>query len=101
MAIWNRRQNAAQAVEARLDALKSDFLALQDDVKGLARGVSAAASDMIQSTSRGAEDALESVGDWTTDNVGSVRDQVRKQPLAASALSVGAGAVIGAILSRR
>lgn len=100
MVLWNRR-NGAHNIEARLDALKSDFHALQGDMKGLANGVGAAASDIVRTTNRTAENALESVGEWTNDNVGSLRDQVRRQPLAAIVLSLGVGAVIGAILSRR
>lgn len=100
MSIW-RRRNGARDIEAHLDALKSDFQALQEDVRGLADGVGSAASNMLHSTNRTAEHAIESVGDWTSDNIGSLRDQVRRQPLAAVALSVSAGALVGAILSRR
>lgn len=100
MAIW-RRKRSAREIEARLDALKSDFQALQHDMRGLAGSVSEAASDMAHATNRATENALESVGDWTNDNVGSLRDTVRKQPLASMMLSVGAGALVGALLLRR
>jgi ElaB/YqjD/DUF883 family membrane-anchored ribosome-binding protein len=100
MAIW-RRRSRAQEIEARLEALKSDFHALQDDLRGLADGVSGAASDAVHVTNRAAGDALESVSGWTNDNLGSLQDSVRRQPLAAVILSAGAGALVGALLSRR
>jgi ElaB/YqjD/DUF883 family membrane-anchored ribosome-binding protein len=100
MAIW-RRRNHAQNIEARLVALKSDFAALQQDVRGLAQGVGDAATDVVQTTSRATGQALDSVGDWTNDNVGSLQDSVRRQPLAAVLLSMSAGALVGALLTRR
>jgi ElaB/YqjD/DUF883 family membrane-anchored ribosome-binding protein len=100
MAIWRKRTHARN-IEARLDALRSDFLALQKDMRGLATGVGAAASDEVHTTNRAAENALDSVSEWTHDNIGSLQDSVRRQPLAAAVLFIGAGALIGALLSRR
>jgi ElaB/YqjD/DUF883 family membrane-anchored ribosome-binding protein len=100
MAIWRRRSHVRN-IEARLDALKSDFQALQKDIRGLAVGVSDAATDAVHTTNRAAEDALESVGEWTNHNIGSLQDSVRRQPLAAVIVFMSAGALIGALLSRR
>ena len=100
MHIW-RRRNGVQNIGARLNALRSDFLALQEDVRGLADGVSEAASDAYRTTNETADAALETVGDWTNDNMGSLRDQMRRQPLATVVLSMGAGALIGALFLRR
>ena len=96
MAIWRRRSRARE-IQTRLEDLKSDFLALQEDMRGLAEGVGDAASDVVHTTNRAAENAL----DWTNDNIGSLQDSVRKQPLAAVVLSMSAGALVGALLSRR
>jgi ElaB/YqjD/DUF883 family membrane-anchored ribosome-binding protein len=96
MAIWRRRIRARD-IQTRLAALKSDFLALQDDMRGLAEGVGDAASDVVHTTNRAAENAL----DWTNDNIGSFQDSVRRQPLAAVVLSMSAGALVGSLLSRR
>jgi ElaB/YqjD/DUF883 family membrane-anchored ribosome-binding protein len=96
MAIWRRRSHARD-IRTRLDALRTDFLALQEDMRGLAEGVGDAASDVVHTTNRAAENAL----DWTNDNIGSLQDSVRKQPLAAVVLSMSAGALVGALLSRR
>lgn len=100
MAVWRRRSNARN-IETRLAALQSDLHVLQEDMKGLANGVSDAASDVLRSTNKAAEHALESVGEWTNDGVGSLRHTVREQPLAAVILSIGAGALLGALLLRR
>jgi ElaB/YqjD/DUF883 family membrane-anchored ribosome-binding protein len=96
MAIWRRRSRARE-IQARLKALRSDFLALQEDVRGLAGGVGDAASDVVHTTNRAAGDAL----NWTNDNIGSLQDTVRRQPLASVMLSMSAGALLGALLSRR
>jgi ElaB/YqjD/DUF883 family membrane-anchored ribosome-binding protein len=96
MAIW-RRRSRARDIQTRLAALRSDFQALQDDMRGLAEGVGDAASDVVHTTNRAAEDAL----DWTNDNIGSLQDSVRRQPLAAVVLSMGAGALVGSLLLRR
>jgi len=81
-------------IEARLGALKSDFDALQRDFAGLADGVQTVAKK------RGAQ--LYSAGeDWTDENLGDLREAIREQPLAASLIILGAGALLGAILLRR
>ena len=100
MSIWRKRR-PMRDIEARFDALKSDFQALQADMRGLAKGVGDITSDVVHTTSRTAEEALDSVSEWTNDNVGSLQDSVRRQPLAAVILSVSAGALVGALLSRR
>jgi len=100
MAIWRRRSHARN-IEARLGALRSDFLALQKDIRGLAGAASDAASDVVHTTNRAAESALDSASEWTHDNIDSLQDSVRRQPLAAVILFMSAGALIGALLSRR
>lgn len=100
MAVWRRRSNAHN-IEARLAALKSDLHMLQEDMKGLTDGVGAAASDAVRAANRSAEHALESVGEWTNDSVGSLRHTVREQPVAAVILSMSAGALLGALFTRR
>jgi hypothetical protein len=86
-------------MEARLDAVKSDFQALQHDIRGLAGSVSEAAMDMAHA--KAAENALESMDDWINDYIGPLKDTVRKQKLASMILSMGAGALAGALLLRR
>ena len=47
-----------------------------------------------------ASDAAESVGEWGTESVNGARKVVRTRPLAACALSLSAGAIIGLLLMR-
>ena len=47
-----------------------------------------------------ASDAAESVGEWGTESLDGARKVVRTRPLAACALSLSAGAIIGFLLIR-
>ena len=89
MPIWRSRHHARD-LEARLEALKSDLQALQHDMKGLAHAAG-------QATGKAWDGAREQ----TDDTFGALQDSVRRQPLAAIILSVGAGALAGALLARR
>ena len=101
-----KRSNAnGHDLQKRLDDLKADLEALQGHVRGLAGEVGGAAAERMNTV---LADAMESVHemtdkveDWGTDNIDSLRDSVRNQPLAAVVLSMGAGALLGAILLRR
>jgi len=92
-------------VEARLDALKADLDALQKDMRGLisdVRGVAAdGMSNVVDMAVDRAGETLDRAGEWANENVDSVRSAVRKQPIAACALSMSAGALLGAFLLRR
>jgi ElaB/YqjD/DUF883 family membrane-anchored ribosome-binding protein len=104
-----RRKRSANGngndLQAKLDALKADLEALQTDVKGLAGEVSTAAAERmngaINDAMESVQDMAERVEDWSNDNLETLRETVRNQPLAAVVLSMGAGALLGAILLRR
>ena len=103
-----KRSNAnanGHDVQSRLDALKADLEALQGHVRGLAGEVGGDAAERMNTVLADAmesvHDITDSIEDWGTDNIDSLRDQVRSQPLAAVVLSMGAGALLGAILLRR
>jgi ElaB/YqjD/DUF883 family membrane-anchored ribosome-binding protein len=100
MALW-RKRNHVRNIENRLSALKSDFVTLQRDMRDLAGGVGDAASDVVHTTSRATENALDSASEWTNDNIDSLQESVRRQPLAAVVLCMSAGALVGALLTRR
>jgi len=53
------RKKAVSTVDSRLSALRRDFAALQEDMKGLAGDVSAAASERARIALRGAEDVAD------------------------------------------
>jgi ElaB/YqjD/DUF883 family membrane-anchored ribosome-binding protein len=92
-------------LEERLEALRADLEALQGDMKGLAGGVGDIASqrvgEMLKTTEDMADQITSQVEDWATDNVATLRETVREQPVLAMALAVSAGALLGAILLRR
>jgi hypothetical protein len=84
------RPNGMGAVRADLDALQKDVLGLVSDVRG-------AAGREVRGAVDGAAGWVES---WGQENLAGVREAVRSQPLRACALSIGAGAIIGALLLR-
>ena len=111
-----QKKNATKNIDTRLGALRTELDELQGDMKGLAGDVSVAADDRVHLAVRRAENVAEralrlaeesaahmadDVETWTNDNLDSARESVRAQPLAAVALSMGLGALIGAIFMRR
>jgi len=122
-----KKSNGADHVEQRITALRDDLNAIQDDVKGLAAGAAELAAERVddvrsslnesaanvQSLARarlnkalkdtqGVVDRLsDEVEDWAAGNVEGARKQIRTQPLKACLISLGAGALIGALLLRR
>ncbi len=89
----------------KLSALKSDLSALQKDVRGIAGDAGEAATAKMNEALNGAmetvQDMADRIEDWGADHIVSLREQVREQPLAACALAMGAGALLGALLLRR
>ena len=102
----HKRRNGRNGanVQARLSSLRDDLDALQQDMRGLVNDVGGAASEQVQGVVNGAIDsaseAVERVSEWSKENLDGVRQAVRIQPLAACALSISAGAIIGALLLR-
>jgi hypothetical protein len=105
-----------KTVEGRLDALRADLGALRAEVTNGAGDVGDVAEKragaVIQSAGELAERAVRlaeetaldfagDVEDWGNSNLDSARKSIRTQPLAAMALALGAGAMLGAIFLRR
>jgi ElaB/YqjD/DUF883 family membrane-anchored ribosome-binding protein len=92
-------------LSARLDSLRDDLGALQRDLRGLLSDAGGAANEQVHEAVKGAlssvEDVAERIEEWGSDNLDSVRDVVRSQPLAAIAISMSAGALLGALFLRR
>jgi len=80
-----------------MSAVRADFDALQRDVRGLISDVGGSATREVRGAMGGAFGRLE---EWGTQNLAGVRDAVRSQPLKACVLSIGAGAILGALLLR-
>ena len=104
MAVRHKHANG-NGVEARLEALRTDLEALQHDLRGLVEDVKGEAgervADAVRSAGEAANDARDRVEDWADNRVDSLRVAVRNQPLTSCAISMSAGALIGALLLRR
>lgn len=92
-----RRKRGMKKVEAQLEALQSDLNDLQKDARALAGHVGRTASEAIDA----AGVAYNGAQKWTNRNMHSMRGTVRNQPLTAVLVSLGAGAVLGALFLRR
>lgn len=106
MASRRKRSNGnGHDLQKRLNSLRDDLGALQDDLRGLLHDAGNSANEQVHAAVKGAlsqvEDVADQIEEWGSDNIESVRDVVRSQPLAAVALSMSAGALIGALFLRR
>ena len=111
-----RTKNGSKVADAKLGALRTDFAAIQSDLKKVAIDGEGLAQEQARAALRAAEgvaeralrlaeetamDWADEVETWTNDNLDSARKSVRAQPLSAMLLSLGAGALLGAIFLRR
>jgi len=97
MSLFRREKRGMKKVEAQIDAIQSELSSLQKEARSLAGHVGKAAGNAFDA----AEAAYNDVEQWTTDNVKSMRGSVRNQPLTAVLVSLGAGALLGALFLRR
>lgn len=97
MGIFRRRGREARVIAAHLESLQSELSALRKDARKLSDGLSRTAGAAVDT----AEATYDGFGSWTSGNVGAVRDWGRKQPLTACLVSIGVGAVLGALFLRR
>lgn len=91
-----RKQNGVDSA-AHLNNLKKDLDALQRDMRLLVERVASTTSEQVADAANG---AARDVEEWTSNSVDGVRDMIRSQPLAAIALSMGAGAALSFLLRR-
>lgn len=101
MARRGKRVSGEGQIEARLSALRQDLEALQEDMRGLGEGVGEAAQERLTEALRATEALASQAQDWGNENLDTVRDSIREQPLAACLVSMGIGTLLGAILLRR
>jgi ElaB/YqjD/DUF883 family membrane-anchored ribosome-binding protein len=97
MGLFHRKKRGMKKVEAQIEALQSELSDLHKDARVLAGHVGKTAGDAIDA----AEAAYNGMEKWTTNNVRSMRGTVRSQPLTAVLVSLGAGAVLGALFLKR
>jgi ElaB/YqjD/DUF883 family membrane-anchored ribosome-binding protein len=92
-------------LSARLDSVRAGLDALQQDMRGLLNDVGGAAGDQVQGATtlaaKATKEAAECVEKLSNKSLEGMRVTVRGRPLAACALSIGAGALLGALLLRR
>jgi ElaB/YqjD/DUF883 family membrane-anchored ribosome-binding protein len=91
-----RKSHNGRRARRRVSALRSDLHAWQKDMRGMMDNVGEATRE-VRGAVGGAFDRLEN---WGGENLPGVRDAVKSQPFKACALSLGAGALIGALLLR-
>ena len=89
--------NSLNHAKNLMGAVRDDLDALQRDVRGLVSDVGSVATEEVRGAMHGAVERIET---WSHDNIEGFRDVVRSQPIKACALSIGAGALIGALLLR-
>jgi len=94
--VFRSKRNRTQA-DRQLQALKTDFEALQRDMRLLLDTIGTTAGERVATVTNGAAHQVE---EWANDGVKNVRDGIRAQPLAAIAISMSAGAVISSLLRR-
>ena len=104
-AISKRNSRNGYDVQARLNSLRADLDTLRDDMRGLVNDVGAATSHQFHGALNDAgESALHTVErmeTWSNENLDGMRKRVQRQPLAACALAMGAGVLLGKIFLRR
>jgi len=109
----DRTGKNSNKLDSRLGALRSELETLEGDLKKVAGDVEGVADSRVHLALRKAEDvahgayrlaeesaaqAVHDVDDWANGNLASARKSIREQPLAALAWSIGAGALLGAIV---
>jgi ElaB/YqjD/DUF883 family membrane-anchored ribosome-binding protein len=80
----------------KVRAMRSDFGAWQKDMRGTMNDI----GEATREAGHAMGGAIERFETWGEDNLPRVADAVRSQPFKACALSLGAGALIGALLLR-
>jgi ElaB/YqjD/DUF883 family membrane-anchored ribosome-binding protein len=103
--VQKRKRRNGHTSAASLESLQQDLAALQANMSKVISGLGGAASDGVtqamRSASSTAEEVAEQVEAYGQEGVDTVRSSIRAQPLVACAISVGAGALLGALLSRQ
>ena len=111
-----KKKNGTAKMDSRLGALRSELETLESDMKGLVGDVEGIADNRVHLAIRKAENVAhrayrlaeesathvaDDVEEWANGNLDSARKSIRAQPFSALALSLGAGALLGAIFMRR
>lgn len=96
-----RTESGPEQVESRLSALRQDLEALQQDMRGLGEGVGEAAQERLRDALRATETLAAQMDEWTDQHIDTLKESIREQPLAACAIALGVGALLGVVFLRR
>ena len=91
-----RKSRIANNAKRKVRAMRADFNAWQKDMRGTMDDIGEATREARHAMGG----AIERFETWGEDNLPGVADAVRSQPFKACAISLGAGALIGALLLR-
>jgi ElaB/YqjD/DUF883 family membrane-anchored ribosome-binding protein len=100
-----KRKSGTAPMDRRVETLRDDIVALQENMRTLVTDAGDAANggihDAVRATENAAQQVLDDVEDWAAGNVDSVRERIQEQPLKACLISLGVGMLLGAWLLRR
>ncbi|MDR3527923.1 MAG: hypothetical protein P4L57_11645 [Rhizomicrobium sp.] len=109
----NHDDKKNKRLDSRLGTLRSELESLESDMKGFAGDVEDAADNRVHQALRKAEaiahrayryaeessaHVAQDVENWADGNLDDARKTIRAQPISALAISMGAGALVGAVL---
>lgn len=93
--------HARAAVRARANDVLDDFSELRKDMTRLADAANKAAREEVKHAGQRIEVLGKDVSSRVSERTGYAREKVREYPGAAVGISLGAGLLIGLLLSRR
>jgi len=91
-----RKSRIANQAKRKVRAMRADLNAWQKDMRGTMGDIGEATREARDAVGG----AMERFENWGQDNLPGVADAVKSQPFRACAISLGAGALIGALLLR-
>lgn len=91
-----RTSRLSRNAKRKVRAMRSDFNAWQKDMRGTVNDIGEATREARHAVGG----AIERFESWGEDNLPGVAEAVRSRPFKACAISLGAGALIGALLLR-
>ena len=91
-----RTSRISSNAKRKVRAMRSDFNAWQKDMRGTMNDI----GEVTREARHAMGGAIDRFEVWGEDNLPRVADAVRSQPFKACAISLGAGALIGALFLR-
>lgn len=95
--MFGRRRRSVRELAQQFDALQSDLTALRKDARDVANGFSKVAGTAVGAAQNAYGDARKQM----SDDMHAAMESISGQPLTACLVSLGIGAVLGALFLRR